>query len=525
MSETFDVIVVGGGHNGLTTAGYIAKAGKSVLVLEGKPYFGGGVATKEVTVPGFKHDLHSSAHLGILINPLIANDELQLKSKYGLEYIRPNAAYATTFTDGSTLIGYNDLERTLDNIASTCSRRDADAYYKLYQESSAFVPMATAQMFVPPPPYGAFIALLDQGAEGRNILHELENSPLGILNERFESDKLKIHMMRLLTEHFVDPEARGEGGALFMYPAFIEKYGLQTPRGGSGALVDAMVRQLKDHGADLRTDSTVVKVLTSNGRAVGVRLADGAEIFAKEAVVGQIHPFNLPKMLDEGILEDQTMYEIDRAETAPFCCVTAHYALDKPPTYAHPDINHAWLHGLCPTSLADYKKVLFDVRNGYIPTIPSLGTISTHAVDPTRAPEGKSTFLVWRIMPFKLADGSSWSEHKAEVEEETLNLVDSFLPGLKASVIGKAFDTPDDIAAYSPTFQNGDVSGLASPLFQSQGHRPTPSLSQFTVPGVEDLYLSGVFMHPTAGGVCGGGRVTAVKLFDDKGWDFDKVTQ
>ncbi|MDF0491080.1 NAD(P)/FAD-dependent oxidoreductase [Sphingobium sp. H39-3-25] len=523
MSENFDVVVIGSGHNGLVTAGYLAKAGKSVLVLEGKSFFGGGVATKEVTLPGFKHDLHSSAHLGILINPLIANDELQLKSKYGLEYIRPSAAYSTTFTDGSSLIGYNDLDRTIDNIAANASRKDADAYYKLYKDSVDFVPLAIQGMFVPPPPYGAFIALLDQSAMGRNALHELQRSPLDILNERFESDKLKIHMSRLLTEHFVDPEAKGEGGSLFMYPAFIEQYGLQTPRGGSGGLVDALIRQLEDHGAVLRANSTVVKVLTVNGKAVGVRLADGSEILAKEAVVGQIHPFNLPKLVDG--IEEQTQYEISRAETATFCCVTAHYALDKAPTYVHPDINDSWLNGLCPTSLADYKKLLFDVRNGYIPKIPSLGTISTHKVDPTRAPEGKSAFLVWRIMPFKLADGSSWADHKAEVEEETLDLVDSFLPGLKASVIGKAFDTPDDIAAYSPTFQHGDVSGLASPMMQSQGHRPTPSLSQYTVPGVENLYLSGVFMHPTAGGVCGGGRVTAVKLFGDKGWDFDEVTQ
>lgn len=522
MSEVFDIVVIGAGHNGLTTAGYLAKAGKSVLVLEAKEFFGGGVSTRELTLPGFKHDAHSSCHMGILMNPLIANDELGLLGKYGLEYLYPDATYSTTFTDGSCLIGYNDLDRTIDSIAQI-SKKDADAYYKLYQESSEFVPLAMQGMFAPPPPYGAFIAMLDQSPMGRNVLNELHNSPLGIVNERFESDKVKVHMMRLLMEHFIDPEAKGEGGVLYMYPAFIQKYGFATPRGGSGALVDAMVRQLEDNGAELRTNSNVVKVLTSNGKAIGVRLEDGSEIRAKEAVVGQIHPFNLPDMVEDG-LEDQTRYEIKRAETASFSCVTAQYALDKPPTYVHEDIHSSWLNGLCPTSMADLKKVLFDVRNGYIPSIPSIGTIATHKVDPSRAPEGKSTFLAWRVMPFKLADGSSWEDRRAEVEEETLDLIDSFMPGLKASVIGKAFDTPEDIANYSPTFQNGDVSGLASPLWQSQGNRPTPSLSQYTVPGVENLYLSGVFMHPTAGGVCGGGRATAVKLFDDKGWDFDKVT-
>ncbi|HEY8331769.1 MAG TPA: NAD(P)/FAD-dependent oxidoreductase [Pseudomonas sp.] len=311
MSEVFDIVVVGSGHNGLTAAGYLAKAGKSVLVLESKPYFGGGVDTREITVPGFRHDLHSSCHMGVVINPLISKDELQLQRKYGLEYIRPDADYSTTFSDGNCLISYRDLDRTLDSIASV-SRKDADAYRRLYQDSIDFISLAIEGMFVPPPPFGAVVALLDQSAMGRNALHELQRSPLDILDERFESEKVKIHMMRLLTEHFVDPECMGEGGALFMYPAFLDRYGLNTPRGGSGGLVDALVRQLQDHGAVLRADSTVVKVLTAKGRAEGVRLADGTEIRAREAVVGQIHPYNLSAMVDG--LDDQILYEARRAQ-------------------------------------------------------------------------------------------------------------------------------------------------------------------------------------------------------------------
>jgi phytoene dehydrogenase-like protein len=521
MSEVFDVIVIGSGHNGLTTAGYLAKAGKSVLILEGESHYGGGVATREVTVPGFKHDLHSANHLTIQFNPLITRDELKLKSKYGLEYIRPVADISTIFTDGSCLISYADITRTLDSIA-VFSKKDADAYNKLYKEGLEFAPLAIEGMFVPPPPFGAFVAMLDQSATGRNVLHDLQRSVWDVLNERFESDQLKIHIMRILSEHFVDPGTGGEGGTAFLYPAMLDKAGFCTPRGGSGALVDAMIRQLEDHGAVLRANSKVVKVLTSKGKAEGVRLADGTEIRARELVVGQIHPYNLPKLVDG--LDDQILYEIERAEHSTFSCCTAHYALDAPPKYSHEDLNDSWCNGLTTPSLKEFMTVFYDLRKGEIPKVPSIGTMSTHKVDPTRNPAGKATFLAWRVAPFKLEDGRKWEDIRAEVEEETLDMIDSFLPGLKSNVIGKAFDTPEDIAAHTPTFQFGDVTGLSGSFAQSQSHRPTPSLGQYAVPGVENLYLAGTFMHPSVGGVTGGGRATAVKIFGDKGWDFDKVT-
>ena len=521
MSEVFDVVVIGSGHNGLTTAGYLAKAGKSVLILEGEEHFGGGVATREVTVPGFKHDLHSANHLTIQFNPLLTKDELGLKSKYGLEYIRPVADISTIFTDGSYLINYADLDSSIESIKAF-SKKDADAYYKLYKEGVEFASMAIESMFVPPPPFGAFVALLCQSDMGRNVLHDMQRSVQDVLHERFESEQVKIHIMRILSEHFVDPITGGEGGTAFLYPAMLERGGFCTPRGGSGALVDAMIRQLEDNGAELRNNSRVVKVIANNGKAEGVRLEDGTEIRARELVVGQIHPYNLPKLVDG--LEDQVLYEIGRAEHSTFSCCTAHYALDAPPQYPHEDLNVSWCNGIAPPTLKEFMTVFQDMRRGLVPEATSLGTMSTHRVDPTRNPEGKATFLAWRVSPFTLADGAKWEDIRAQVEEETLDKLDAALPGFKSNVIAKAFDTPEDIAAHTPTFQYGDVIGLAGSFAQSLSHRPTPSLGQYAVPGVENLYLSGTFMHPNVGGVTGGGRATAVKIFGDKGWDFDKIT-
>src|SRR3954466_5898819 len=103
MGKSYDIVVIGSGHNGLVAAAYMAKAGKKVLVLERNPWFGGGVGTRELTVPGFRHDQHSMAHIFIQGNPLLKNDELGLKSKFGLRYVIPETPMMSVFEDGRTL--------------------------------------------------------------------------------------------------------------------------------------------------------------------------------------------------------------------------------------------------------------------------------------------------------------------------------------------------------------------------------------------------------------------------------------
>ena len=139
VPESFDIVTVGSGHNGLVAAAYLAVAGKKVLVLERNSWLGGGVVTRELTVPGFRHDQHSMAHIFIQGNPLLLEDELQLKARFGLRYLFPDSPMSSLFEDGQTLALYRDRERSCAEIAKF-SRADAEAFRRLAEQAAPGCP-------------------------------------------------------------------------------------------------------------------------------------------------------------------------------------------------------------------------------------------------------------------------------------------------------------------------------------------------------------------------------------------------
>jgi phytoene dehydrogenase-like protein len=521
----YDVVVMGGGHNGLTAAAYLAKAGKKVLILERQPFVGGGVVTREINTPGYRHDLHSSCHIMIQGNPLITDDELGLIGKFGLNYHYSDVPYASIFPGNETIITYKDLDRACAEVAKF-SQKDAETYRQFAERSMRMLPMFLSGLYAPPLPYGALMAMLDSSDEGREILDAMSRSSLDIIDDAFEDDRVKIHLLKLVTENLQLPDELGTGMGIFLMPGIIHTYGVSQPIGGSGGLTDALVRCIEAHGGEIRVNAEVAQILVSGGRATGVHMSDGEEFAARDAVIGAIHPHRLRqfvKGLDEGVYR-----RAGRVNTSTMSLFVSHYDLkERTKYYAGDEITRAtMLEYFTYDRLGDLLDDFDHLRRRRIPPRPLTGGGDETHADPTRAPPGAGIFHAIVMSPYAIEGkgAAHWDEIKEAEADRHLSYYRRFISNLTDdNIIARTCWSPLDMERSSPnSFVNGDMHGCAPFMYQTVGHRPTPDLGQFTVPGAERLYLVGPFMHP-GGGVYGAGRGTAIKMFDDMGIDFDKV--
>lgn len=519
-----DIVVMGAGHNGLTAAAYMAKAGKKVLVLERKPHFGGGVSTRELIAPDYWHDEHSNVHIMIQGNPMIRADELGLIGKFGLEYIYPELPHVSIWDDGTVMRSWKDLDRTCQEIAQY-SPHDAEAYRKFVGISQSVLPMFLSGLYAPPFPMGAFVAMMDQSDEGRFLLDVMSRSALDVVNQYFESDRLKIHIVRLVTENLQMPDELGTGMGALLMPGIIHSFGVSIPKGGSGELSKALVRAIEHFGGEVRCDAEVKRVIVASGKAVGLEMTDGERIMAKDGVIGAIHPAVLRKFVSEA--PEPVLRRAERVTPSTFSINLLHMALKERAKLRWPEAEGGVMTELLQTytmrdMLLDYDQL----RRGMVPPRRLIAGGDNCANDPSRAPAGGGIFYGVTFAPYDLYEGgpAAWDRVKDAIAEESLRQYRMFFSNLdEANIIGKLVRSPLDHERDSPaSFIKGDIHGCAPFMYQSVAHRPTPDLGSFRVPQVEGLYLVGPFMHP-GGGVFGAGRATAIQMMDDLGIDYDKV--
>jgi phytoene dehydrogenase-like protein len=516
MSDNYDIVTIGSGHNGLIAAAYLAEAGQKVLVLERNPWFGGGVVTRELTRPDFRHDQHSMAHIFIQANPVLKDDELGLKSKYGLEYIIPDLPMMSIFEDGQTLGLYRDREKTVEEIAKF-SAKDAEAYRWLAEKAAGYLPMIIGSLYTAPAPLGPTYALMDQSREGRELWRYMQMSSHDFLCSVFESDRVRMHFARVAGENLVSPDEKATAMGAFVFVGFLEAYGFGVAKGGSGRLTDALIAHIRDHGGEVLAETDAARVVVENGRASGVETTDGQMYTASNGVVGAIHPHDISTMV-AGV-PAEVVKDADATQISEIGCITVHAALEEPLQFKADGVDAVMIE-LLPNDYDTIRKSFDDLRYGELSRHPLVGLGSLSMFDSSRAPEGKATMHAWDYVPYERADGKHWDDVKHDYVARMLEHIRKYVDNLDDSkIIAYHSDSPLDMERTSSSFRRGDLHGIAATTYQYGAHRPTPDLGQNTVPGCERLYLVGPFQHP-GGGVFGAGRAAAMKAMEDLGIDF-----
>jgi len=517
-----DVVIVGGGHNGLIVAGYLAKAGLDVCVIERQDKVGGGVVTREVTAPGFKQDICSTQHASIQANPLIHQDELGLKSKYGLQYILPDIQYTFLFSDDSFIVIYRDIDRTCESIGQV-SKRDAEAYRKFCEYSKQIVKAGQVAYFSPLAPFGRMVSFLDSSEMGQEYYRVVMSSGIDIAEEWFESDQMRAAATRWVCENLNGPRDKGSANYINGLP-FFHAWGMQIPVGGAGALSEALEACIRDNGGTVRVSTSVKAVKVETGEAKGVILDTGEEIMADKAIVSNLHIKQLfldmikPEDLPEGFPD-----RVRRIKQGNISCLLILLALNEAPKYkAGGDVNHA-SNILVVPSTEELLRSFDDFYYG-ITCTSSPAVVCQTLYDSTRAPEGKHTLYIFHPEPFDLKDGGAarWDEIKQEIADQVLETLRKHTTNLGPdNILGSWIGSPLDYYRYNPALIKGDWNHFPLSVTQSYGNRPLPGWGNFRTP-VKRLYICGPSAHP-GGTVWGAGRATVQVIMEDLGIDFKKV--
>lgn len=255
MTDRFDIVVAGAGHNSLIAAAYLAKAGLRCLVLEGRSVIGGDCVTEELTLPGFKHDSCASAHVVLQDSPMLRNDELGL-ADYGLEYIFPEVVVHMPFPDGTYLTQWHDLDRTCAEFAKF-SKKDAETYRRMMGEYEAIKPVFDATSYTPVGFGKPLPERLAVHPDGKKWQRRIAMSGWEIIRDNFEDEHTRAFMLWMATQTAVPPEGPMSGRLAYSLCYGRQRWSWCVPKGGSGALTDALARLIEARGGVVLANKSV----------------------------------------------------------------------------------------------------------------------------------------------------------------------------------------------------------------------------------------------------------------------------
>ncbi|MCY7322410.1 MAG: NAD(P)/FAD-dependent oxidoreductase [Phormidesmis sp. CAN_BIN36] len=518
--QEYDIVIIGAGHNGLVCAAYLLKAGYRVLLLERRSIPGGAATTEELMpdlAPGFQFNPCAINHIFIHLGSVLQELELH---RYGLEYLFCDPVVFCPHPDGKYFLAHRSVEKTCAEIARHSSR-DAQKYAEFIDFWQRMT-HAVSPVFNAPPKSlldmaGNFdmdkikdtFSLLGGADKTLDLVRTMFTSATDLLEEYFDSEFVKAPLARLAGELSQAPSQKTMSiGSLMM--SLRHDPGMARPKGGTGALTDALVRCVKDLGGDILTDQQVKQVLVSDGKAEGVRLANGQEYRAKRGVISSLDAKRLfLQMVDADAIAEADPNLRERVDRRIInhneAILKIDCALSELPRFEQHEHRDEYFMGsvLIADSVPHVEIAHTDPNIGKIPLDdPSMYLVVPTVLDPSMAPEGKHTLWIEFFAPYQIAGaegtglkGTGWTEElKNKVADRVLDKLADYAPNVKNAIIARHIESPPELEDRLGVLK-GNYYHLDMSLDQMMCFRPLPELANYTTP-IEGLYLTGAGTHP-----------------------------
>ena len=518
---TYDVVIIGAGHNGLVCAAYLLKAGYSVALLEKRSIPGGGATTEEAmpeAAPGFQFNLCAIDHEFIHLGPVV--EELEL-NKYGLEYLYCDPVTFCPHPDGKYFLAHQSVTKTCAEIAKF-SPRDAEKYGEFIDFWQRLTKGITPIFNAPPKSildiagnYGIkniqdLLSTLGGIDKTLDLIRTMLTSPQDSLQYWFDSEFLKAPLARLAAEFGAPPSQKTIGiGSMMM--SMRHSPGMARPRGGTGALTKALVKLVEAEGGTILCDRPVETVLIgNNGKAEGVRTSNGEEYLAKTAVISNIDarrlflkmiPESASQAADPNLRERLDRRIVNNNETI----LKIDCALSEAPRFEAYDHREEFNIGsiLIADSVHHVEEAHALPAMGKIPDEnPSMYLDVPSVLDPSLAPAGKHTLWIEFFAPYQIhgkegtgLNGTGWTDElKNQVADKVINKLNDYAPNVKDSIIARRVESPAELGERLGAYK-GNYYHLDMTLDQMIFFRPLPEIANYTTP-IEGLYLTGAGTHP-----------------------------
>jgi phytoene dehydrogenase-like protein len=530
MAKSYDAIIIGGGHNGLVTAAYLARAGKKVLVLERRHVLGGAAVTEEV-FPGFKFSVCS--YVVSLLRPEIIR-ELDLP-RHGLEILPLDGTF-TPMPNGDHLWRMSDHARTRREIYrhSPTDAEAYDEYAKAMVDMARFVKPILSM--VPPDPFAfdlpGFGRLLDLGNRFRglsrinqhNLVQLMTMSAADMLDQWFETDVLKATMSASgIIGTFLGVRSPGTAYVLLHHymgeiDGAFRSWGFS--RGGTGAISMAIAGAAVAAGVEIRTEAPVERIKVKNGRATGVVMPGGDEIDATLVVSSADPRVTFVKLCAPGDLPAEFLTDISRFKYRG-SSGKVNLALDGLPEFTSMPGAGAHLRGAMSISPSvEYMERAYDdAKYGDFSRRPYIDIVIPSLTDPSVAPPGKHVLSCFvQYAPYKLREGN-WDDKRDAFGDTVIDTLAQYAPNIKRIILHRQVLTPLDLEREWSLSEGNIFQGELS-LEQLFFLRPVAGFARYRTP-LRNLYMCGSATHP-GGGIMGApGRIAALEILKD--WDRGKV--